>query len=77
MTSKADYAKIRERFLRHADLDKLESLLPHIRELQKLASEHGIFDVFQDNGGKMLQVLLVTGLTALPRAGASKSGRNR
>lgn len=66
MTVKVDAETIRRRFQKHSDLDKLELLLPHIRELQKLASEHGIFDVFQDNGGKLLQVLLVTGLTALP-----------
>jgi hypothetical protein len=53
------------RFRRHNDLAKLEALLPHIRELQRLASQHGIHDVFQDNGGKLLQVLLVTGLTAI------------
>jgi hypothetical protein len=40
--------------------------IPHIRELQALASQHGIHDVFQDNGGKILQVLLVTGLKAIP-----------
>lgn len=34
--------------------------------LQELASKHGIRDIFQDNGGKLLQVLLITGLEALP-----------
>src|SRR5262245_19853754 len=61
--SKAEAAK--RRFQEHADLTKLEELLPHIRELQKLASQHGIHDVFQDNGGKLLQVLLVTGLVRI------------
>ncbi len=61
-----DVQLILRRFQAHSDLDKLEKLLPHIRELQRLASEHGIHDVFQDNGGKLLQVLLVTGLKALP-----------
>ncbi len=40
--------------------------MPSIRKLQKLASKHGIHDIFQDNGGKILQILLYTGLTILP-----------
>ena len=35
-------------------------------KLQILADKHGIKDIFQDNGGKLLQVLLVTGLEVLP-----------
>ncbi len=66
MKKKARIDLVLQRFKQHSDLAKLEKLLPHIRELQKLASQHGIHDVFQDNGGKLLQVLLVTGLTALP-----------
>jgi len=50
----------------HPDHAKLKNLLPAIRKLQRLASKHGIDDVFQDNGGKMLQILLHTGLTILP-----------
>ncbi len=50
----------------HPDRAKLRALLPCIRKLQKLASAHGIDDVFQDNGGKILQILLYTGLTILP-----------
>ena len=50
----------------HPDHTKLRNLLPSIRKLQRLASKHGIDDVFQDNGGKMLQILLYTGLTVLP-----------
>ena len=50
----------------HPDHLKLRALLPSIRKLQRLASEHGIDDIFQDNGGKVLQVLLYTGLTILP-----------
>ena len=33
-----------------------------VREYQALASKHGIGDIFQDNGGKLLQLLLITGL---------------
>ncbi len=40
--------------------------MPHIREYQALAAEHGIGDVFQDNGGKVLQTLLVLNLAQLP-----------
>ena len=47
-------------------IQKLNELFPHIREYQKLAKETcNIDDVFQDNGGKLLQVLLVTGLLNL------------
>jgi hypothetical protein len=47
------------------DLEELQRLLPWLREYQVLASRHGINDIFQDNGGKLLQVLLVTGLKNL------------
>src|SRR6266446_6237232 len=44
------------------DTAELERLFPYIREYQALASKHGIGDIFQDNGGKLLQLLLITGL---------------
>lgn len=44
----------------------MKSLFPYIRKYQELASKYGINDIFQDNGGKILQMLLVTGLQALP-----------
>lgn len=47
----------------HPDTKELERLFPYIREYQLLASKHGIGDIFQDNGGKLLQLLLITGLT--------------
>ena len=47
-------------------IDKLNELFPYIREYQKLAREvANIEDIFQDNGGKLLQVLLVTNLQNL------------
>ena len=46
----------------HPDTAELERLFPYIREYQTLASKHGIGDIFQDNGGKLLQLLLITGL---------------
>jgi len=50
----------------HSDRAELDKLFVHIREYQALAEKHGINDIFQDNGGKTLQVLLVTGLKILP-----------
>jgi hypothetical protein len=50
----------------HQDKDEMDRLFPHIRNYQRLASRHGIRDIFQDNGGKILQLLLVTGLSILP-----------
>jgi len=50
----------------HPDRKELERLFPCIREYQVLASKHGIRDIFQDNGGKLLQVALITGLKIAP-----------
>ncbi len=50
----------------HADKKILDELFPYIRAYQNLANIHGINDIFQDNGGKLLQVLLITGLKVLP-----------
>lgn len=50
----------------HSDRSELERLFPHIREYQMLATKHGIRDIFQDNGGKLLQVAVITGLTISP-----------
>lgn len=49
----------------HPDAQELKKLFPAVREYQKLATNHGIPDIFQDNGGKILQVCLILGLTAL------------
>lgn len=49
----------------HEDVKLMEALLPAIRKYQKLASKHGIDDIFQDNGGKLLQILLYTGLICI------------
>ena len=54
----------------HPDAKLLKKLFPAVRKFQKLAMKHGIPDIFQDNGGKILQVSLVLGLTVLkPREG--------
>jgi hypothetical protein len=49
----------------HSDKAILDELFPAIRRYQELASKHGIGDIFQDNGGKLLQVLLITGLQVI------------
>ncbi len=54
------------KFKPHPDYAKMEELFPHIRQYQELAVKHGINDIFQDNGGKLLQVALTLGLTVLP-----------
>ncbi|CAN5398844.1 hypothetical protein BH20ACI1_BH20ACI1_05700 [soil metagenome] len=48
------------------DKETLENLFFYVRKYQKLANKHGIGDIFQDNGGKLLQVLLISGLKILP-----------
>ncbi|MCA7927388.1 restriction endonuclease [Burkholderia cenocepacia] len=50
----------------HDDYARLQEIWPAIEEYQCLATKHGIDDVFQDNGGKLLQVLLLMGLTIIP-----------
>lgn len=51
---------------RHPDWERLEALMPAVREFQALAQEHGIDDIFQDNGGKILQMLLALNLQGIP-----------
>ena len=55
----------------HKDKDRLDQLFPAIKEYQALAQAHGINDIFQDNGGKLLQLILTLGLSVVPgRSGA-------
>jgi Restriction endonuclease PvuII len=49
----------------HPDKARLDALFPAVIEYQKLAASHGITDIFQDNGGKILQVILALGLKVL------------
>ncbi|MBD1928113.1 helix-turn-helix domain-containing protein [Trichocoleus sp. FACHB-90] len=51
---------------RESNLDRLQSAFEGIREMQHLANEYGITDIFQDNGGKVLQVLILLGLRISP-----------
>lgn len=50
----------------HPDYERLKEIWPSVEEYQRLATEHGIDDIFQDNGGKLLQVLLLMGLQIIP-----------
>jgi hypothetical protein len=50
----------------HFDINELVNLWPAIQQYQSLANRHGINDIFQDNGGKLLQVLLLLNLQVLP-----------
>ncbi|MGH9726083.1 MAG: helix-turn-helix domain-containing protein, partial [Candidatus Acidiferrales bacterium] len=48
------------------DRSIFEQCIPALRRYQQLATKHGIGDIFQDNGGKLLQIILITGLKVLP-----------
>jgi hypothetical protein len=48
------------------DRSVFEKCVPTLRRYQQLATKHGIGDIFQDNGGKLLQIILITGLKVLP-----------
>ena len=47
-------------------IETFNLIFPSLQMLQSLANKNGINDIFQDNGGKLLQVLLITGLKDLP-----------
>jgi len=49
--------------LRYAEI---ESLWPGVEAMQSLAEQYGIKDIFQDAGGKMLQLAIATGLDLIP-----------
>lgn len=49
------------------EASEFDRLFPSIQRLQALATRHGIDDIFQDNGGKLLQTLLVLNLRRLER----------
>lgn len=55
---------------------EIESLWPGIQRYQELADHYGIKDIFQDAGGKLLQLLIATGLDVVPgRTGADAKDR--
>lgn len=45
-----------------SDKARINELFPFIRKYQELATKHGIGDIFQDNGGKLLQTLIILNL---------------
>ncbi|MEO6890835.1 MAG: helix-turn-helix domain-containing protein [Ktedonobacteraceae bacterium] len=47
---------------RKDDLERLQRGLENIKALQQLANDYDISDIFQDNGGKVLQLLILLGL---------------
>lgn len=49
-----------------SDVERLSDAFRGIREAQQLADEYGINDILQDNGGKVLQVLILLGLRISP-----------
>ncbi len=49
-----------------SDLETLQIIFPFLLEFQKLGNKHRIVDVFQDNGGKHLQTLILLGLVNMP-----------
>ena len=57
---------IKEENERQSNLARLETAFDDVRALQKLAKEYQITDIFQDNGGKVLQVLILLGLKISP-----------
>ena len=50
----------------HDDYERLLQIWPAVQSYQDLAAKHGIDDIFQDNGGKLLQVILLMDLKILP-----------
>lgn len=45
---------------------EIEDLWPGVEQVQKLADQYGIKDIFQDAGGKMLQLAVACGLDLEP-----------
>lgn len=50
----------------HQDIAQFKELWPAVQKYQDLATKHKINDIFQDNGGKLLQVLLLLDFKILP-----------
>lgn len=48
------------------EIELLERLWDSLHDLADLAKEHGIEDIFQDNGAKVLQQLIYLNMTILP-----------
>ncbi|MCB4812437.1 hypothetical protein LG204_14055 [Methylovorus menthalis] len=50
--------------MNNPDYETYLNLFPHIQKYQELASKYNISDIFQDNGGKYLQLLMLLNLTS-------------
>ncbi len=46
----------------HTDIAEFNRIYPDVQKLEALANKHGIYDIFQDNNGKLLQVVLLLNL---------------
>jgi transcriptional regulator with XRE-family HTH domain len=57
---------IKSKDQRKSDLERMQESFKEIKLLQDLADEYGIVDIFQDNGGKVLQLLIILGLKISP-----------
>ncbi len=52
---------------KHQDrIDELERLWESLQDLEELAHDYGIHDIFQDNGAKILQQLIYLNMEFLP-----------
>lgn len=51
---------------RSAEITRMQAALEKTEDLKQLAREYGILDIFQDNGGKVVQLLILLGLKTLP-----------
>jgi transcriptional regulator with XRE-family HTH domain len=51
---------------RQSDLERFEAAFEGLRQMQRLADEYRVNDILQDNGGKVLQVLILLGLRISP-----------
>jgi hypothetical protein len=55
---------------------EMEEAMEGARKMQHLANQYGITDIFADNGGKVLQIAVATGLDIVPgRMGADATDR--
>lgn len=62
----SEHAILNEPEATYGAIQVFNLIYPSLQMLQDLATKNGINDIFQDNGGKLLQVLLITGLRDLP-----------
>lgn len=49
----------------HIGFEEMTKAMKGVQALQRLAKHYGVSDIFTDNGGKLLQILVATGLDAV------------